>query len=125
MRLYGEADSNFTQNIDSVDLQRAVLLVDIEGAEFDLLTEQTLEKLKNTVVFVELHDWFFTDGDLKLRRLMQDASIYFKTSTFTTGSRDLSVFPELVTLDDSERWLIASEGRNRLMTWLRLDPLYP
>ena len=53
---------------------------------------------------------------------MSDAKPFFKISKLTTTSRDLSKFPELFDLPDSERWLIASEGRSKLMTWLRLDP---
>ncbi len=53
---------------------------------------------------------------------MSDAKNFHKVSTITTSSRDLSRFPELRNYEDSDRWLIASEGRPRLMTWLRLDP---
>ena len=47
---------------------------------------------------------------------------FFKISTLATTSRDLSKFSELFDYEDSDRWLIASEGRPKLMTWLRLDP---
>ena len=57
-----------------------------------------------------------------MAKLMSDAKPFFKISKLTTTSRDLSKFPELFDLPDSERWLIASEGRSKLMTWLRLDP---
>ena len=52
---------------------------------------------------------------------MNDAKPFFKISTLTTTARDLSKFPELSNYADSERWLIASEGRSKLMTWLKLD----
>ena len=57
-----------------------------------------------------------------MAKLMSDAKPFFKISKLTTTSRDLSKFPELFDLPDSERWLIASGGRSKLMTWLRLDP---
>ena len=53
---------------------------------------------------------------------MKDIRPFFKVSTLKTSSRDLSRFSELSEYSDSERWLIASEGRPRLMSWLRLDP---
>ena len=78
--------------------------------------------LKQSVIFIELHDWFFKDSKKKMAKLLSDAKPFFKISKLTTTSRDLSKFPELVNYSDSERWLIASEGRSKLMTWLRLDP---
>ena len=36
---------------------------------------------------------------------------------------DLSEFEELKEWSDTDRWLVCSEGRPKLMTWWRLDPL--
>ena len=65
---------------------------------------------------------FLKDGKKKLEILMKEIRLFFKVSTLRTASRDLSRFSELSEYSDSERWLIASEGRPRLMSWLRLDP---
>lgn len=81
------------------------------------------ENLKRSIIFIEIHEWFFKDGEKKLKQLLNNAKPFFKISKLTTSSRDLSIFPELSNLIDSERWLIASEGRARLMTWLRFDPI--
>jgi len=97
-------------------------LIDIEGAEFSLLNSELFSHLKKSIIFIELHDWFFEDGEKKMAKLIDDAKPFFKISRLTTTSRDLSKFPELFDYPDSERWLIASEGRSKLMTWLRLDP---
>jgi hypothetical protein len=97
-------------------------LVDIEGGEFNLFDKKVFSDLKKSIIFIEIHDWFFKDGEKKLNKLMGDAKTFFNITKLTTTSRDLSVFPELSKLHDSERWLIASEGRHRLMTWLRFDP---
>ena len=123
IQILGQATSEFYQQLPADQLGRAVVLVDVEGAEFEILTPRTLAHLKDSVVIIELHDWFFPDGERKLAQLKQDANPYFELSTMTMGARDLSTYPELAQLNDSERWLMASEGRNRLMTWLRLDPL--
>lgn len=106
------------------DLRRqSVILVDIEGAEFDLLDDATLRQLAGCVILIELHEWFFPDGDERLARLEAAARRHFCVSRLTTASRDLSGFPELDLMNDDDRWLICSEGRGRRMTWLRLDPL--
>ena len=120
--IFGEATKNFYKEIPKKDLNSAVILIDIEGAEFSLIDKELLCKLAKSIIFIELHNWFFKDGEQKLEKLMSDAKPFFKISTLTTSSRDLSKFPELFDYGDSERWLIASEGRAKLMTWLRLDP---
>lgn len=122
LSIHGKATPDFYQVLSEDELRRALVLIDVEGAEFDILQPTTLQHLKNCVVIVELHDWFFGDGERKLAQLKQDAAPFFELSTLTMGARDLSTYPELTLFDDSERWLMASEGRNRLMTWLRLDP---
>lgn len=123
LHIFGKADLGFYKLIPKSDLDRAVMLIDIEGAEFSILNEETLKELKNTIIIIELHDWFFEDGVERLKRLKQVAGAHFKVSTLTTRGRDLSVFSDLVNYSDSERWLIASEGRKKMMGWLRLDPL--
>ena len=122
LHIFGEATKSFYKNIPKSDLNSAVILIDIEGAEFSLLNRGLFGNLKKSIIFIELHDWFFEDGEKKMAKLMSDAKPFFKISKLTTTSRDLSKFPELFDLPDSERWLIASEGRSKLMTWLRLDP---
>jgi hypothetical protein len=120
--ILGEATKYFYKNIPKEDLNTAVILIDIEGAEFSLLDSELFSQLKKSIIFIELHDWFFEDSKKKMTKLMRDAEPFFEISRLTTTSRDLSIFPELHDYPDSERWLIASEGRSKLMTWLRLDP---
>ncbi len=121
--IHGIADSNFDQFLSIDELERAVILIDIEGGEFDILNPSTLQRLSRSIIFIELHDWFFSDGESKLSKLLKDIQPFFKVTRLTTKERDMSIFPELSLLDDSERWLLASEGRNRLMSWLRLEPI--
>jgi hypothetical protein len=122
LHIFGEATKDFYKNVPKKDLNSSVILIDIEGAEFSLLDGEVFSHLKESIIFIELHDWFFKDGEKKIAKLMTDAKPFFNISKLTTTSRDLSKFPELLDYPDSERWLIASEGRAKLMTWLRLDP---
>jgi hypothetical protein len=118
-----KAEKTFYKDFTPDELKRSVILVDIEGGEFDLLDQTTLKALMRSIIIVELHDWRFEDGQSKLQRLINDAKATHKVSKFTTSSRDLSGFEELKQYADTDRWLICSERRDRLMTWLRLDPL--
>ena len=119
----GKADGGFDKEFSEEDAASSVLFVDIEGGEFELFNSELLEKFRSSVIFIELHDWAFTDGKERLDRLRSDAEKYFQISALTTTSRDLSIFEELKDMSDTDRWLICSENRPRLMTWWRLDPL--
>lgn len=123
IRIVGEAGPLFHEEMDSSDLRDAVLLVDAEGQEFDLLGEASFQALRECVVYIELHDWFHPDGAQRLERLRQSCSATHTWREIRSGARDLGQFPELDVLRDSDRWLLCSEGRARAMTWARLDPI--
>lgn len=119
----GIAQHDFLDRIPVDELASAVVLMDIEGGEFSLLTRENLERLRRSIVLVELHEWRLEDGSHRLQELLDASQTTHSVSRLTTTSRDLSVFPELREMSDTDRWLVCSEGRERLMTWLRLDPL--
>jgi precorrin-6B methylase 2 len=118
-----DAQHDFLDQIPSNELANAVILMDIEGGEFDLLTDENLDRLRRSILIVELHEWRLKDGSHKLQRLLDACETTHSVSRMTTTSRDLSIFPELREMSDTDRWLVCSEGREQLMTWLRLDPL--
>jgi hypothetical protein len=118
----GKADCGFEKAFSTTETDISVLFVDIEGAEFELFNNEVFEKFKKSIIFIELHDWFFPDGKARLIKLKCEAEKNFKITEITTTSRDLSKFEELRDMNDNDRWLICSEGRGRLMTWWRLDP---
>lgn len=120
--IHGAANSDFLDRFSDDDLSKSVLLIDIEGGEFELLNKASLRRLKNSIIFIELHNKFLKNSDAILQRLKFDSSEYFTSKEFTTTSRDLSKFPELREYCDTDRWLIASEGRPFLMSWIRFDP---
>ncbi len=119
----GEADEHFYQRLQSDLLENTVVLIDIEGAEFKLLSDEALESLRKNILIVELHTASpFSDSDAE--KLKKRASRYFNVSQFTTGSRDLSNYPFLKDYSDTDRWLICSEGRRYQMSWLYLEPKF-
>lgn len=123
IRILGEAGPSFHEELDPRDLRDAVLLVDVEGREFDLLGEASFLALSDCVIYIELHDWFHPDGMQRLERLRRCCSATHTWREIRTGARDLGQFPELDVLCDSDRWLLCSEGRARAMKWARLDPI--
>lgn len=121
VRIFETAERDFFRQLDT-PLDRCVLFVDIEGGELDLLDESVFAAFRGSVIFIELHEWFYPDGAARLARLRSAAERHFRIKELTTSARDLSVFPELASFPDDERWVLCSEGRGRRMTWWRLDP---
>lgn len=117
------ASSSFYKDLISkeVNLSHCVILCDIEGAEFGLFDDAVLNGLKKSILIIEIHDWH-ENGIERFKELKSRAMPYFEINEIRTGSRDLSIFPEVAGLRDDDRWLLCSEGRHHLMTWLRLDP---
>ena len=124
VHVYGAADAFLSRVLGSegVKLGDVVILCDIEGAEFEIFTDNALAALKGTIIIIELHDFLREDGREQLLALKERASVWFDLTEILMGGRDFSAFPECRRFSDSDRWLMASEGRGELMTWLRLDP---
>jgi hypothetical protein len=122
IEIQGTAKKDFFKELPENVLSNAVLLVDIEGAEFEIIDKKTFEAFKKSIIFVELHDWFYEDGLEKLQKMKNDSISTHLITTLTTGARDLSIFSELKKMHDHDRWLICSERRQQQMNWLRFDP---
>ncbi len=122
IEVHGTADRNFYDLIPAERREKSVLFLDVEGAEFSLLEKRTFEVFSRSIIFVELHEFYVEDGPQKLKRLLEDASATHSVTQFRTSSRDLSAFPELAKLNDNDRWMLCSEGRPLLMSWLRFAP---
>jgi len=120
--IHGKAEKDFFKLLSRDQLSHSVLLIDIEGGEFDLLDTNFFKAFKGSIIFIELHPWMVENGARKLAELKAEATLDFNITEITTTSRDMSVFPELKNFNDTDRWLICSESRKQLMTWFRLDP---
>jgi len=105
----------------SVDLSSTVFLIDIEGAEFGLVTAQFLREVSHSVLIIEIHDWEARNA-FEVEELVTRAGEIFEVSWLTTGARDMSVFKELYEWPDDDRWILCSESRRKLMRWLVLTP---
>lgn len=116
----GLASEKFYREIPAEQLAGTVVLIDIEGGEFDLLTAATLEALRRATIIIEVHPWV-DGGEERLALLRSRAQATHDVSSFKTGARDPSQFEELSGYNDTDRWLICSEDRPMLMTWLVLD----
>lgn len=107
-----------------VDLKRCTVLMDIESDEFDVLTDECLHDLRDTHVIIEIHDFMRPyDGKQRYADLLRRIDRHFRVRPFTTGARNPAEIPLLQEdWTDTDRWLLCSESRPTLMTWLHLAP---
>ena len=123
IEIRGEAKRNFYDDFTPEELTSSLILMDIEGVEFDIFSKrEDFLKLQNSTLIIESHALYFNDGEAKQQHLINLAKEFFDVTELKTGPRDFSIFPDLQKYSDSDRWLMCSEGRGELMSWLRLDP---
>lgn len=118
--VYDSAQSNFI-NLVPFPLDQTVFLIDIEGGEFEILTEENLFLMRQSIIFVEIHD-SDDSGKEKFQRLLRDCEKHFLVKIQKRVFRDPYAYPELDELDDTEHWLACSEGRAPDAKWLILRP---
>ena len=118
-KLFDKAELNFLNNeiYESKKLDDCLFLIDIEGDELKILNDHNLNKLKKSVLIIELHDFIIPSNEL-LIRLEKNYNIL----KFTTENRDLSKIKILDIFHDYEKWLMAQEGRPCKMEWIVCIP---
>jgi predicted O-methyltransferase YrrM len=120
--VFGEADYSSLKNLLSADMKTAIL-VDIEGAEYQLLDEEMLSILSSCYLICELHPLQVDDGYQLQRKLIERAAKKFNVELIKRESYSPNIFPELDDLSDEERLIAVGEGRGTNMQWLVLTPL--
>ena len=101
---------------------QALILIDIEGAEYDLLDKSLLAVMSNCVIIVELHPWLAEKGQDKQSALMVRSEQSHRSRLIEAGPINIDKFEELRGFDDNHRLLAFSEGRKQTMQWLVLTP---
>lgn len=110
---------NVAQLLPDTLRQGAFWLVDVEGAEAEILDPEAKPVLKHCSVLVELHP-FLSPG---VKELIWDRfRKSHKIVEIRSGARNPNQFPFLEDIPDRLRWSVASEGRSQVMSWLYLNP---
>jgi len=123
VEIRGVANKDFYRNMDKSILDNSVLLVDIEGGEFEIVNKETFGAFRKSIIIIELHEfWCLSDGKRELEKMLNDSQSTHHITEFRSGSRDPASFQELKKYSDTDRWLICSEGRPKVMRWWRFDP---
>lgn len=124
IEIHGEANNISLDKVSSHDLFRSLVLIDIEGYEFDLLSKNVLKKFKDCDLIIEIHNWV-DDFEKKYARLIEDILQYFKIEVIERTERPTINIPELRSFTDDNRLLLISERRPCVMRFLKLTPLPP
>lgn len=122
LEIIGEANIDTIKALPTSSLKNSLILVDIEGYEFELLTDSVLSTFSNCTIIIEIHNWI-DDFLVKYENLLINASKYFNIEPIQQVERSTSTYPELRDLTDDNRLLLVSERRPCLMRFLKLTPL--
>lgn len=123
--LAGDAFTDFKSDLDEgrFDLSESVLLCDIEGGEFDLFDSTLLARLGDARIIIENHDFIRPERYEASAAFRVRAEPFFCVTEMFVGSRDLRNIPLISDhWNDSDRWLLCSEGRAKLASWFVLTP---
>lgn len=100
----------------------ALVLVDIEGGEFELLSDEIIGLFRHCTFIVEPHDFYFVNGDKLKNDLISRAERLFNVEVLFSQSLPSEYLSDFKDLTDDERALAFSEGRPRSMEWLVFNP---
>ena len=103
------------------DLERSLILIDIEGGEFELLNNDTIHKFRYSKILLEIHNWV-TDFEEKYKNLLISLDEFFCIKIIKRVDRQVDNYMELRDFTDDNRLLLISERRPCLMRFLELTP---
>ena len=99
------------------DLKKSLILIDIEGGEFDLLSPDVVYKFRHSKTLLEVHNWV-TDFEEKYKKLLSSLDKFFCIKIIKRLDRQVDGYAELRDFTDDNRLLLVSERRPCLMRFL-------
>ncbi len=120
IKVYGEVNTNNFKNELVSKLKRtpSLILCDIEGHEYKLLSLKNLELIKNEFLIIEIHPTS-KSNQIKFNKNIKR---YFNTREIFSSSNNFKDLQELHNINDINRSLLISEGRSFIGKWLILEP---
>lgn len=97
------------------DGKKALIVMDCEGGELELLDDNTASHLTNCDIIVECHD--FANRAIT-PTLLSRFKAKHEIEIIREGGRDPASFPLLHPLGSFDRWLTVCEFRPEVMSWL-------
>lgn len=116
----GRADASVARQLSEINAEPPDMLVlcDIEGAEFDLLTAPLLQALRGATLIVELHDGRLVGNTTAREALLARLPDGAQTSIMHADTQEFSGIEDLESMHDLDRALVMSEWRKSYGEWL-------
>jgi hypothetical protein len=122
LNINAKADLFFYKKIPVEHLNSSTILIDVEGAEIEILGQTTFEDLSGANIVVELHPW--VEGfKRQITEIILRSRATHSLREIRGSKRDLGPITEIHTLPDNYKWILCSEGRPCQMSWLHFEPL--
>jgi hypothetical protein len=123
LTIHGKADEACIIDLSSnLPLNKSVILFDVEGAEYTLLSEAVFKALTGAVIIVEIHQYRNIGSQEVLSTLINRSGSNFKVKIVKQASRNPLSLPITSMLSDDEAWLLCSEGRGYRQVWAVFEP---
>lgn len=121
VNIFGAANFKLAQKVLENKKYKTIFLIDIEGAEYDLINKDIANYLKYSFLIIEDHR-FWIKNNLKIKKFDNLLKQYFNVEILLNSERNPYGFRDLTQISDDERWLIMSENRPKEMQWLVCIP---
>ncbi len=120
VEIRGIADDSAGPQLRELGFQAAsgLVLCEIEGAEFSVLSETVLDDIKGAVMVVELHDRLMPEGKALRAALIARLPKEAHHEILMSAPPDWRGIPEIEAMSDNDRALVCSDGRKVLGEWL-------
>ena len=118
--ILGKADADIAQHLAPTGFapQRSLVLCDIEGAEFEVLSAEFLKVLSGAVLIVELHDRIHSGKPDRRDGLIANLPAGSRHEIIKSIPAPWSGIADIEALSDNDRALVTSEGRRAIGEWL-------
>jgi hypothetical protein len=124
IKVFGAADGTLARTLaaEGVAPGSAIILCDIEGAEFSVIDDALASAYREAVFVIELHPFAVEGGEALLAALIARLAPSHELRRVKAGHRDWVGIPALEALNDNARALAVSEGRKLQAEWLFAVP---
>ncbi len=122
IKIFSKADFiSLKKNLIYKELKKTCFLVDIEGNEYNLFTNEFCKYFSKSIFIVEDHNFNIKNKKLK-NKFFKTIKKYFKIDTIKDISKNPFDINILENFSDDEKYLMVSEGRPKTMKWILLYP---
>lgn len=121
LEVHGEANQQSIVSVAKRLSENTLVLIDVEGFEFQLLSKEVITALGKCTMIIEIHNWI--DGfEEKYVDLLRNLDKCFEITIIAPSERNTQNIELLRSYTDDNRLLVSSERRPCLMRFLHLTP---